>query len=169
MPIEGNYGSLLENKKIAVGAGIPDKNVLIADNGQTVEVANNQAFVTNKRIPIEYIFVDGLGIGDVNALVLRDRKQLAGDGMVIIVAQVNAKTGKVGKVDVISRGLTHMKEQGRFIGELISQSKKALSDREPRLKPDEKDLRDKLRRTLEKFIFTKTQRQPLILPVIIAA
>ncbi len=167
MPIEGNYGSLLENKQIAIRTGIPEKNVLIADNGQTVEVSNHQAYVTNHRIPIEYIFVDGLGIGDVNALVLRDRKQLAGDGMVIVVAQIQSRTGKVQKIDVISRGLTHMKEQGNFIGELIGQTKKALADREPRLKPDEKDLRDKLRRTLEKFIFTKTHRQPLILPIII--
>lgn len=167
MPIEGNYGSLLENKRIAMRTGIPEKNVLIADNGQTVEVSNHQAYVTNQRIPIEYVFVDGLGIGDVNALVLRDRKQLAGDGMVIVVAQIHVRTGKIQKVDVISRGLTHMKEQGNFIGELISQTKKALADREPRLKPDEKDLRDKLRRVLEKFIFTKTHRQPLILPVII--
>lgn len=167
MPIEGNYGSLLENKQIAIRTGIPEKNVLIADNGQTVEVSNHQAYVTNQRIPIEYVFVDGLGIGDVNALVLRDRKQLAGDGMIIIVAQIQSRTGKVLKVDIISRGLTHMKEQGHFIGELISQSKKALVDHEPRVKPDQKDLRDKVRRALEKFVFTKTQRQPLILPIII--
>lgn len=167
VPVEGNYSFLVHNRKNAVQAGMKPENVLIADNGQIIEFNKGHGYVTNYRVPIEYIFVDGLGVGDVNNIVLRDRKQLAGDGMVIIIAQINGKTGKPIKVDIISRGLTHMKEQGRFIGEMIGQAKKALADNEPRMKPDEKDLRDKLRRNLEKFIFTKTQRQPLILPVIV--
>lgn len=169
MPIEGNYGSLLENKQIAVGAGVDSKHCLIADNGQVVEFHNGQGYVTNVRHPIDYVFVDGLGIGDVNALVLRDRKQLAGDGMIIVVAQIHSRTGKVGKIDVISRGLTHMKEQGRFISGMMAIVKKSLADREPRMKPQEKDLRDKIRRDLEKFVFNKTHRQPMVLPVIIEA
>lgn len=169
MPIEGNYSSLLENKKIALRSGIPDKNVLIADNGQVVEFHNGQGYVTHVRHPIEYVFVDGLGIGDVNAIVLRDRKQLSGDGMIIVVAQVQTRSGRVGKVDVISRGLTHMKEQNRFIGEMVGIVKKSLRDREPRMKPQERDLRDRVRRDLEKFVFHRTHRQPMIVPVIIEA
>ena len=169
MPIEGNYTSLLENKKIAMRTGIPEKNTLIADNGQVVEFQNGQGYVTNVRHPIEYVFVDGLGIGDVNALVLRDRKQLAGDGMIIVVAQINSRTGKHGKIDVISRGLTHMKEQGRFISGMVAVVKKALADKEPRMKPQDKDLRDKIRRELEKFVFHKTHRQPMVVPIIIEA
>lgn len=167
MPIEGNYTSLLENRQIAIRTGIPEKNTLIADNGQVVEFQNNEGYVTSVRHPIEYVFVDGLGIGDVNALVLRDRKQLAGDGMIIVVAQINSRTGKPGKVDVISRGLTHMKEQGRFISGMLAVVKKSLADKEPRMKPQDKDLRDKIRRDLEKFVFHKTHRQPMILPVIV--
>lgn len=169
MPIEGNYGSLLENKQIAIRAGVPEKQTLIADNGQVVEFNHGQGYVTNVRHPIEYVFVDGLGIGDVNALVLRDRKQLAGDGMILIIAQVNGRTGKAGKVDVISRGLTHMKEQGRFIHDMLAIAKKTLSDKEPRMKPQDKDLRDKLRKEMEKFVFHRTHRQPMIVPVIIEA
>lgn len=168
MPIEGSYSFLLQNKKIAVGAGIPEKNVLIADNGQIVEFDKGQGYVTNQRVPIEYVFVDGLGIGDVNAIVLRDRKQLAGDGMVVIIAQINGRTGKVGKIDIISRGLTHMKEQGRLISDVIKEAKRALADKEPRMKPNDKDLRDKLRSKLEKFLFQRTHRQPMIIPIIIA-
>lgn len=167
MPIEGNYGSLLENKQIAIRAGVPEQNSLIAENGQVVEFSNNQGYVTNVRNPINYVFVDGLGIGDVNALVLRDRKQLAGDGMIIVVAQISGRSGKPVKVDVISRGLTHMKEQGRFIHDMVAVVKKSLADKEPRMKPNEKDLRDKIRRDLEKFVFLKTHRQPMVLPVIV--
>lgn len=169
MPIEGNLGSLIENKGIAMRTGVPEQQVLIADNGQVVEFHKGQGYVTKVRHPINYVFVDGLGIGDVNALVLRDRKQLAGDGMVIVVAQLPGRNGKGGKVDVISRGLTHMKEQGRFISGMISVVKKSIVDKEPRMKPQEKDLRDKIRRDLEKFIFTKTHRQPLVLPIIIGS
>ncbi len=169
MPIEGNYSSLLENKQIAIRTGIPEKNTLIADNGQEVEFNNNEGFVTNVRHPIEYVFVDGLGIGDVNELVLRDRKQLSGDGMVVVIIQVHNRAGKPGKIDVISRGLTQMKEQGRFISGMIAIVQKSLADREPRTKPQEKDLRDKIRRDLEKFIFHKTHRQPMVLPILIEA
>lgn len=165
MPIEGNLGSLIENKGIAMRAGVPEQQTLIADNGQVVEFHKGQGYVTKERHPIDYVFVDGLGIGDVNALVLRDRKQLAGDGMVIVVVQL--RRGKSGKVDVISRGLTHMKEQGRFISGMIGVVKKSIVDKEPRMKPQDKDLREKIRRDLEKFIFQKTHRQPLVLPVII--
>lgn len=169
MPIEGNYSSLLENKKVAMSVGIPDKNVLIADNGQVVEFQNGQGYVTNQRHPIEYVFVDGIGIGDVNHLVLRDRKQLAGDGMVIVVAQIS-RGGKPGKVDIISRGFTHMKEQGRLIHEMVAEVKRSIQAKDKEVKgpgPLEPYMRDKIRRHLEKFIFQRTQRQPMILPVII--
>lgn len=167
MPIEGSYSALVENKKNAVTAGIPEKNVIIADNGQIVEFNNGQGYVTNQRIPINYVFVDGFGIGDVNAIVLRDRKQLSGDGMVIVVAQIQSRTGKVGKIDIISRGLTHMKEQGRLISDMAREAKQALGDKEPRVRPNDKDLREKIRMKLEKFLFQRTRRQPMIIPVII--
>lgn len=166
MPIEGSYMHLVENKKNALRAGVNENHVLLADNGQIVEFHGGQGYVTNQRIPIEYIFVDGLGIGDVNHIVLRDRKQLAGEGMIIVVAQIT-RPGKVQNVDIISRGFTHMKNQGRMISELAKETKLALRDKEPRVPPLEKDLRDKVRLRLEKFVFQRTHRQPMILPVIV--
>lgn len=166
MPIEGSYSFQHENKKNAIAAGVPAERVLMSDNGQIVEFSKGQGYVTNKRLPIEYVFVDGLGIGDVNHIVLRDRKQLADEGMIIAIAQIT-RQGKVQKVDIISRGFTHMKVQGRIIGELVAEAKKALHDKEPRLRPMEKDLRDKIRLRLEKFVFQRTHRQPMILPVIV--
>lgn len=166
MPIEGSYSHLVENKKNAVKAGIPAERVLLADNGQVVEFHRGQGFVTHERHPIEYVFVDGSGIGDVNHLVLRDRKQLAGDGMVIVVAQVG-RTGKVGKIDILSRGFTHMKEQGRLIHDMANEVKKSLSDHDRQQSPNADYLRDKVRKHMEKFLFQRTQRQPMILPVIV--
>lgn len=169
IPIEGSFYNQFENKKVAIRTGIDEKNVLMADNGQVIEFLGGKGYVTNYRIPIEYVFVDGSEIGDVNALVLRDRKHLAGDGMIVVVAQVHGKTGKVGKIDIISRGMTHMKEQGQLIHDMVGVVHGALRDTEPKMKPDGKDLREKVRRDLEKFIFQKMQRQPMIVPVIITA
>jgi len=166
MPIEGSFSALIENKKVAVRAGLPEKQVLIADNGQTVEVAKGQAYVTNKRRPIEYIFVDGLGIGDVNHVVLRDRKQLAGDGMVIVVCEIK-RNGKVQDVDVISRGFTHMKEQGKLISGMVRVARQALDDKQPKTLPNEQHLREKVRFALERYLFSETRRQPMILPVVV--
>lgn len=87
--------------------------------------------------------------------------------MIIVIAQIGGRGGKPGKIDIISRGLTHMKEQGRLIHEMAGVVKKALRDGEPRMKPQDKDLRDKVRRALEKFVFQRTHRQPMILPVIV--
>lgn len=166
MPIEGNYSFLIANKKNAVKAGIPENRVLIADNGQVVEFMNGNGYVTNHRVPANYVFVDGLGIGDVNHIVLRDRKQLAGDGMIIVVAQVG-RGGQFRKTDIISRGFTLIEQQQQLLKEMKNVVRKALTDREPRTSPNESYLRDKVRTALEKFIFYKTHRQPLILPVIV--
>jgi len=166
MPIEGNYSLLIANKKIAVKAGVPEKRVLIADNGQVVEFMNGNGYVTNHRVPANYVFVDGLGLGDVNHIVLRDRKQLASDGMIIVVAQVG-RGGKPGRIDIVSRGFTFIEQQQQLMKELKRAALNALADKEPRTSPNEQYLRDKLRIALEKFIFYKTHRQPLILPVIV--
>ena len=166
MPIEGNYSFLIANKKNAVKAGVPEKRVLIADNGQVVEFMNGNGYVTNHRVPANYVFVDGLGLGDVNHIVLRDRKQLASDGMIIVVAQVG-RGGKPGRIDIVSRGFTFIEQQQQLMKELKRAALNALADKEPRTSPNEQYLRDKLRIALEKFIFYKTHRQPLILPVIV--
>ncbi|MBI4426205.1 MAG: ribonuclease J [Candidatus Kerfeldbacteria bacterium] len=166
MPIEGSYSHLIENKKNAIKAGVPEQRVLLADNGQVVEFHHGQGYVTSHRIPIEYVFVDGLGVGDINHIVLRDRKQLAEEGMVIVVAQVT-RSGKVQRVDVISRGFTFIQNQGRLLSEVVREAKRALQDREPRTAPDPKDLREKIHRHLEKFLFQRTHRLPMVLPVIV--
>lgn len=168
MPIEGNYSFLIANKKNAIKAGVPENRVLVADNGQVVEFMNGNGYVTNHRVPANYVFVDGLGIGDVNHIVLRDRKQLANDGMIIVVAQVG-RGGKPGRIDVVSRGFTFIEQQQQLMKELKRTALTALNDKEPKTSPNEQYLRDKLRIALEKFIFYKTHRQPLILPVIVEA
>ncbi len=167
MPIEGSFLHQAENKKIAIKAGVPEKQILMADNGQVVEFANGKGYVTNHRYKIEHVFVDGLGLGDVNHIVLRDRNQLADEGMVIVVAQLKSRSKQVQKVDIISRGFTHMKEQGRLINDMVRETKKVLQDEKPGARMNEKHLQEKIRRAMERMLFKRTQRQPMIFPVIV--
>ncbi len=168
MPIEGNHSFLKINAKLAQAEGIPPERCLIADNGQVVEFNRQGGRLTNERIPTEYVFVDGLGVGDVSHVVLRDRKQLADEGMLIIVATVEGRTGRpVGKLDVISRGFSIPQSQDRLLGEIKRTAQRALIDREPKTQANDAYLKNKVRLAVERLIYQKTERQPMILPVII--
>jgi ribonuclease J len=168
MPIYGHHAFLHAHKKIAVAAGVPEKCVFIADNGQVIEVRNQRAVMTAKRVPTDYVFVDGLGVGDVSHVVLRDRQMLAEDGMVVVIVQIAGKTGKlVGAPDIISRGFVHAKESGRLIHDTRERIRKILKDREPRASADDAQIKNRLRDDLGQFFFRRTERRPLILPVVI--
>lgn len=168
VPIEGNHYFLHHHKKVAVSSGFPEKNVFIADNGQVIEFVKGDGRLTNRRMKTDYVFVDGLGVGDVSNVVLRDRKQMADDGMLMVVVTIDGKTGKLlAAPDIISRGFVHMKESQRLIAETQSRIRKMLTDHEPRMAADDTEIRNRLRDDLGTFLYQKTERRPLILPVII--
>lgn len=168
IPIEGNHAFLHHHKKTAVSVGFPEKNVFIVDNGQIIEFSRHEGRPTNKRVNTDYVFVDGLGVGDVSNVVLRDRQQMAADGMLMVIVTVDGKTGNlVNTPDIISRGFVYMKESQRLIAETSEKVKKILKDREPRMAADDTMIKNKLRDDLGAFLFQKTERRPLILPVII--
>ncbi|MFZ2804649.1 MAG: ribonuclease J [Patescibacteria group bacterium] len=169
IPIEGHYSFLCEHAKAAVAAGFKKENILIADNGQIMEFdRNGVGQLTNKKVPTEYVFVDGLGVGDTNHIILRDRQELAGDGIVIVVAVVSDKTGKLLNMpDLISRGFIYMKEHGDLIMAARKKVAAVLADNDPRSGANAVYLKDKIRDELGEFLYHKTQRRPMILPVIV--
>lgn len=168
VPIEGNHYLLRLNAKVAVSAGLNPKNVFVADNGQVMEFTKNMGVLTQKRVPTDYVFVDGLGVGDVSQIVLRDRKLLAEDGMVVIIATLETKTGKIiGNPDIISRGFVYMKENKKLIEETRHLVKKIVQDRDPRSAADNDYIKNKIRNEIGQFLFRITERRPMILPVII--
>ena len=121
-----------------------------------------------QKIPIEYVFVDGLGVGDVSHVVLRDRQMLAADGMVVVVMTIDGTSGKlVGSPDIISRGFVYMKDSKKLIEEARSRIKDILKSAEGKKLADETFIRDKVRNELGYFLFQKTERRPMILPVVI--
>jgi ribonuclease J len=171
IPIEGHYSFLVEHSKAAIKAGFPSDRIIIADNGQIMEFdRNGNGQLTNKKVDTSYVFVDGLGVGDTNQIILRDRQELSGDGIVIVVAVVSGRSGKLlSTPDLISRGFIYMKEHG----ELIDAARKRVGDMlrqgEPRVGVDFADLKDKIREELGEFLFKRTERRPMILPVIVEA
>ncbi len=172
MPIEGNHFLLRENAKVAYELGYNERNVFVADNGQVLEARKTRngstIRMTDEFIPSDYVFVDGLGVGDISPVVLRDRTTLADDGIVIVVAKIAKKTGKiVGNPDIVSRGFVHMKENQKLIDDTRQLIKKSLSSHDKKAMSDIKKVKDKLRDDVGKFLFKKTERRPMIMPVII--
>src|SRR3989339_121602 len=168
VPVYANHYFLKESAKIAWHMGYPEQNVFTLDNGNVFEIGKGKVDVLPQKADTSYVFVDGLGVGDVSQVVLRDRQVLAEDGMVIIIAQIEKKTGKmVGYPDIVSRGFIFMKEHQELIKATRDEVKKAISDPDPKSAADPKYIRDRIRDEVGKFLFKKTERRPMILPVII--
>jgi ribonuclease J len=168
VPIEGNHSFLRIHAKYAVEEGVPPQNALVADNGQVMEFTKTSGRLTDERVPTDHVFVDGLGVGDVSHVILRDRKQLAEGGMVIIVAMVEGRTGRpVGKPEIITRGFLFPPSNQQLMDDIRRAVKKALVDNDPKTQANEADLRNKVRKAVEKLVFQRIEREPIILPVII--
>jgi ribonuclease J len=138
------------------------------DNGSVLEFGKGQPKLLNKKVPTDYVFVDGLGIGDISHIVLRDRQALATDGMFVVIVKISARTGDlINTPDIISRGFIYMKENQKLIDQVRDKVKKLLKDRDPRTTADEAFIKNKIRDQVGQFLFSKTERRPMILPVII--
>jgi ribonuclease J len=168
VPIEGNHFLLRENASVAYSMGMDEKHVFIPDNGQVMEFARGEGQLTKEKVPTDYIFVDGLGVGDVSQVVLRDRNHLAEEGMVVIIVKIERKTGKlIGNPDIISRGFVFMKENIELIRQARIEVKNLIKDKDKKSSADPKYIRNQIRDGIGKFLFKKTERRPMILPVII--
>lgn len=168
LPVYANHYFLKEAAKLAYTEGFAKDKVAILDNGSIFELYNNKPTLTHGTINTDYVFVDGLGIGDISNVVLRDRQVMAGEGMLVIIATVDTKTGAlIGNPDIISRGFIYMKENKKLVEETRKKAKDILKDKDPRTSANQTFIKEKLRNDLGKFLFQKTERRPLILPVII--
>ncbi len=171
IPIEGHYSFLCDHAKVAIYNGFPEKSIFIADNGQMIEFdIHGNGMLTNKKVTTDYVFVDGLGVGNTNQIVLRDRQQLSSEGVVIVVAVIDGKTGTPQALpDVISRGFVYMKEHQELIQQARQKANAILkqSSPDPKAAPNGTYLKDKLRDELGEFLFIKTEQRPMVIPVII--
>lgn len=170
MPIEGNHSFLQIHAKVARSAGYDSKNIIVADNGQLVECKDGICKLRKEKVPAEYVFVDGLGVGDVGQVVLRDRQVMAQDGMFVIIALVDHKTGRVrSSPDIISRGFVYLRESKELIADTRKLILNIIGHATGRNGGEINwaYVRDALREEVGAFLFHKTQRRPMIIPVVI--
>jgi ribonuclease J len=168
VPIEGNHFLLHYNARVAESVGVPKENIFIADNGQVMEFSRGKGTLSKEKIPADYVFVDGLGVSDETNVVLRDRQVLSEDGMIVVIATVNAKTGQlIQNPDIISRGFVFLKENKELIEDLRHRVKKIIHDSDPLSWADTNDIKNKIRDYVGQFLFTKTEKRPMVLPVVI--
>jgi len=160
---------LKEAAKIAYGVGLKKDKVVVPDNGSVIEVDKKGISVQEKKVPTDYVFVDGSGIGDVGEVVLNDRRKLAQDGMFVVVAVVDKRTGQVrGSPDIISRGFIYLRESK----ELLYETRKKVIGIINQATGENRavnwaNLKEEIKDKLGDFLFSKTQRRPIILPVLI--
>ena len=169
LPIHGQYSMLVQHAEIAEEQGLPERNIIVAENGKIINVSPRKIFISKKIVPSGYVMVDGLGVGDVGEIVLRDRHMLAKDGMFVIVTVINRQTGKVqGSPDIISRGFVYLRESKELLRET---RKKVISIVDKTAGSNGAAnwtyVKDEIRNKIGQFLYTKTQRRPIILPVVI--
>lgn len=167
IPVYANHYLLREAAIVAQSIGFPKENIFVADNGQVIEFDKNGGRLTNEKVDTSYVFVDGLGVGDVSHVVLRDRQVMADDGMIVVIATIDKKKGRlVQNPDLISRGFIYMKENKKLI-EDTRMIAKTLFKGSLQGGVDESYYKDRIRNEIGKFLYQKTQRRPMVLPVII--
>ena len=169
LPVYANHYMLVEAKKLAIRNGFDEDKIFILDNGNIIRFKSNQKpKILKEKVDTNYVMVDGLGIGDVSEIVLRDRIMMAADGMIVVIATIDSKTGSlIGNPDIISRGFVHMKENRDLIEKTRQKIKAIVKDKNPMTPADDDYIKNKLRNEIGKFLFKSTKRRPMVLPVVI--
>lgn len=167
VPVHGEYKHLIHHRRLAESTGIPPANILLAENGTVMEFSRNKAAITGK-VTAGTVLVDGLGVGDVGNIVLRDRKQLSQDGILIVVLAMDKEARlMVGGPDIVSRGFVYVRESEKLIEEARHRVKAALGECEDKKITEWSALKSSVREALSKLLYDRTRRRPMILPIIV--
>jgi ribonuclease J len=166
MPIHGEFRMQRMHSKLAIDCGVPEENCFIMDNGDVLSLNDEEAGITGK-IPSNSVYVDGNGIGDIGNIVLRDRKILSEEGLVVVVVSINMKEFKIeAGPDLISRGFVYMRESSDLINEAQKLITTHLDKVMERKTKQWSEIKNEITDTLGPFLYEKTKRRPMILPII---
>ena len=166
IPVHGEYRQLRAHSETAQLMGIPQENIFMLTNGRVLEINEYEAKFTG-TVPSGRILVDGLGVGDVGNIVLRDRQHLAQDGLIVIVLTMDSSTGEVvAGPDVISRGFVYVRESENLMDDVKSVVRHEISKCEERGVRDWATIKSTVKENLRDYIFIKTKRNPMIIPII---
>ena len=166
MPVHGEYRHLVKHARLAESLGMDRKNIIIAENGSVVELTRDR-ICQNGKITAGNVLIDGLGIGDVGNIVLRDRRQLSQDGIMIVVVGVDGASNQiVSGPDIVSRGFVYVREAEDLMGEAKGKVQAALDKCAENNNTEWSALKTAIRDSLGRFLFEKTRRRPMIIPII---
>jgi len=170
MPGYGYYSMTTCHAKAVEQSGFPRENIILADNGSVIDIEDGERFNIHKqKVPATPLVVDGFAVGDMQEVVIRDRQMLAKDGMFVIIATVNLKTGKLRKSpDIISRGFIYLRESQDLLNQARLLIKKTVEDSTRGMNPIDLDyVKNQLADTLTGFLFSRTNKAPMVIPVLI--
>lgn len=166
IPVHGEYRHLKKHAMLAASLGIEQKNIHLPEIGKVIELSDSAIKVTG-IVPSGKVFVDGLGVGDVGSIVLRDRKHLAQDGLIVVVATIDSDNGQlVAGPDIVSRGFVYVRESEQLMDDAREAAKTALEDCTGRGITDWSTLKSKVKDAMSELLYARTKRSPMILPVI---
>ncbi len=166
MPVHGEYRFLRHHKELAKQVGMPSDNIFISQNGRVLEIDDKSAKLTG-QVPSGVVLVDGLGVGDVGNIVLRDRQMLSENGMILVVFSLESTTGAlVGGPDIITRGFVYVRESEDLVDEIREYAKEQIEKLIHAHVTEWSSIKAGLRQNLCDFVYKKTKRNPMILPII---
>ncbi|OWZ84303.1 ribonuclease J [Natranaerobius trueperi] len=166
IPIHGEYRMQVNHKNLAENLGLPSKNIFLAENGEVMEFKNGRGRV-NGKVPAGKVLVDGLGVGDVGNIVLRDRRLLSQDGILIVVISVDKQNKElVAGPDIVSRGFVYVRESEELLDEAREHVVKALNKMSKSKMNEWQAIKSSVKDVLGQYLWEKTRRRPMILPII---
>jgi ribonuclease J len=170
VPVHGHHSHLKSHMYAAVDNGFPRENIVVPDNGTIIDIKNGEEIIKQPmKIPNEMVVVDGFTVGAKQEVVMRDRETMAKDGMFVVIATVNGRTGKLRKSpDIISRGFVYLRENQQLLSEARVLVKRTIEKKTERMNPiDLEQVKDEVAHVLTTFLLQKTQKTPMVIPVLI--
>jgi ribonuclease J len=168
IPVHGEYRHLKHHADLAMELDIPSDKIFISSNGDVIEFDSNGGAKMQERVTAGAILVDGLGVGDIGDIVLRDRQQLSSDGILIVVVTIDKQNGRlITAPDLVTRGFVYVKESGELLDEARIRVTETLEKTASEQVTDWAVLKADVRRALSSFIYEKIKRRPMIMPIIV--
>ncbi len=167
IPIHGEFRMQVQHGRLAIETGVLAENVFIIENGTPIEIAEDGTARRGQPVPAGYVFVDGLSVGDVGEIVLRDRRSLANDGMFMIVVTVDKQTGAVvGRPEIVTRGFVHLNERDPIMDEAIERIIKAIDTPGDHIS-EIALLKSQIKDAVSRYLYEQTKRRPMVFPVVV--
>ncbi|MDR3289275.1 MAG: ribonuclease J [Peptococcaceae bacterium] len=166
IPIHGEYRMLIKHSELAEQLGMSRENIFVAENGHVIEFTRHRAVIAGK-VTAGKVLVDGLGVGDVGNIVLRDRKQLSQDGILIVVLTISRSTGRIASgPDIVTRGFVYVRESETLLEDAKEKIRQTMARCRENKVVEWAPIKNQIKDTLSKHFFEKTRRRPVILPII---